>query len=66
MNTKDLKNGDRIRIWLEDSVEPSGGLWSYGYVREVVIRKLIYVQDYTREDLENEVETFEGYKIEKL
>jgi hypothetical protein len=22
----------RVRIWLEDSVEPEGGFWSYGIV----------------------------------
>lgn len=66
MKTENLTNGDRIRIWLEDSVEPEGGTWCYGYVREAVVRKLIFVEDNRPEDFENGIDTFNGYKIEKL
>jgi hypothetical protein len=66
MKTENLTNGDRIRIWLEDSVEPEGGTWCYGYVREAVVRKLIFVEDNRPEDFENEIDTFNGYQIEKL
>ena len=66
MKTENLTNGDRIRIWLEDSVEPEGGTWCYGYVREAVVRKLIFVEDNRPEDFENEIDTFNRYQIEKL
>ena len=33
---KNYKDGDRIRIWLEDSMEPGGGLWCYATIKEVV------------------------------
>ncbi len=66
MKTENLTNGDRIRIWLEDSVDTKGGTWCYGYVREAVVRKLIFVEDNRPEDFENEIDTFNGYQIEKL
>jgi len=66
MKTENLTNGDRIRIWLEDSVEPEGGIWVYGNAREVIIRRLIFVEDGRREDIDNEINSFINYKIEKL
>jgi hypothetical protein len=64
---KKFKDGDRIKIWCEDSVEPKGGYWSTGIIKKVVIEKLIYVEDGSKKiDLESTIESFEGYKIEKL
>jgi len=58
----------KYRIWIEDSVEPEGGFWSYcfdngdGYLRQEGF-------DYTGK--EDELDTLNqyyewGYKIEKL
>ncbi len=66
MKTEKLTNGDRIRIWLEDSQEPEGGIWVYGNAREVIIRRLIFVEDGWPEDIDNEINSFINYKIEKL
>jgi hypothetical protein len=66
MKTENLTNGDRIRIWLEDSQEPEGGIWVYGNAREVIIRRLIFVEDGRPEDIDNEINSFINYKIEKL
>ena len=30
-----MKANDNVRIWIEDSVEPEGGFWSYGFIDEV-------------------------------
>lgn len=61
------QDGDRIRIWCVDNVEPEGGYWSVGTVKKVIIEKLIYLEDGQKNiDLENTVESFEGYQIEKL
>jgi hypothetical protein len=59
---------NRYRIWLEDSVEPEGGIWCYcfeddkGYLRE---------ESYDYTNKEDELDTLQqyiewGYKIEKL
>jgi len=63
---ENYKNGDRIRIWLEDSMESEGGTWCYGKIEEIKIIKKIFVQDGFKLDPENEIEDFKGYKIEKL
>jgi hypothetical protein len=64
---KQYKHGDRIRIWCVDTVEPEGGFWSEGTIQKVVIEKLIYVEDGSKEiDLQSTIESFEGYKIEKI
>ena len=33
----EYKDGDKIRIWLEDTVEPDGGSWCYGKIEEIKI-----------------------------
>jgi hypothetical protein len=63
---ENYKDGDRIRIWLEDSMETEGGTWCYGKIEEIKIIKKIFVQDGFKLDFENEIEDFKGYKIEKL
>lgn len=30
-----MKANDNVRMWIEDSVEPEGGFWSYGFIDEV-------------------------------
>ena len=68
MNKHDaqINAGDRLRIWLEDTQEPEGGIWVYGNAREVIIRRLIFVEDGRPEDIENDINSFKNYKIEKL
>lgn len=63
---ENYKDGDRIRIWLEDKVEPEGGFWSYATIKEVVTTRMLVISDDCPTDLTNEVEDLEGYKIEKL
>lgn len=63
---ENYKDGDRIRIWLEDNMESEGGTWCYGKIEEIKIIKKIFVQDGFELDPENEIEDFKGYKIEKL
>lgn len=63
---ENYKDGDKIRIWLEDSMETEGGTWCYGKIEEIKIIKKIFVQDGFKLDHENEIEDFKGYKIEKL
>ncbi len=65
---ENYKDGDRIRIWLEDKMEPEGGTWCYGKIEEIKIIKKIFVQDGFKLDPENEIKDFEyfNYKIEKL
>lgn len=63
---ENYKDGDRIRIWLEDSMETEGGTWCYGKIEEIKIIKKIFVQDGFELDPENEIKDFVGYKIEKL
>lgn len=63
---ENYKDGDKIRIWLEDSMETKGGTWCYGKIEEIKIIKKIFVQDGFKIDPENEIKDFKGYKIEKL
>ncbi len=63
---ENYKDGDRIRIWLEDSMESEGGTWCYGKIEEIKIIKKIFVQDGFKLDPQNEIKDFKGYKIEKL
>jgi hypothetical protein len=63
---ENYKDGDKIRIWLEDSMESEGGTWCYGKIEEIKIIKKIFVQDGFQLDPENEIKDFVGYKIEKL
>jgi len=63
---ENYKDGDKIRIWLEDSMESEGGTWCYGKIEEIKIIKKIFVQDGFKLDPKNEIEDFVGYKIEKL
>ena len=57
---ENYKDGDRIRIWLEDSMESEGGTWCYGKIEEIKIIKKIFVQDGFKLDPENEIEDFKG------
>lgn len=55
----------RVRIWLEDEVQPQGGIWCYGYVNE----QGLFCPDINdhpedRDTIEQYLEW--GYKIEKL
>lgn len=59
-------NGDKIRIWIEDIMEPDGGTWCYGKIEEIKIIKKIFVADGFPLDPENEINDFKDYKIEKL
>ena len=63
-----FKQGDELRIWLEDSVEPEGGFWDYGFIDEVgMFRQNDF--DYTgKEDELDLVEQYIkwGYKVEKI
>lgn len=63
----------RVRIWLEDSVEPQGGTWITGTVKDVeytVIIKEAFVPDegYIDYDELDSLKSFRewGYKIEEL
>ena len=60
------QDGDKIRIWLEDSMEKDGGNWCYGKIEEIRIVKKIFVEDGRLLDPENDIEDFKNYKIEKL
>jgi len=62
----EFNNGDKIRIWLEDNLEPEGGFWCYGKIEEVKIIKKIFVEDGFPFDIENDIEEFNNYKIEKI
>jgi hypothetical protein len=63
----------RVRIWLEDSVEPQGGKWITGTVKDVeytVTIKEAFVPDEGYRDYD-ELDTLKsykkwGYKIEEL
>jgi len=37
---ENYKDGDRIRIWIEDKMELEGGFWSYATIKEVVTIQL--------------------------
>lgn len=55
-----------VRIWLEDTVEPNGGVWCYGIVNE----KGYFVENNSKEN-ESELDFIEryiewGYKVEYL
>lgn len=63
---KNYKDGDRIRIWIEDKMEPDGGFWSYATIKEIVITQKLVISDDCPTDLTNEVEDLEGYKVEKI
>ena len=63
---ENYKDGDKIRIWLEDRVEPEGGFWIYGKIEEIKIIKKIFVENGFPLDIENDIEDFKGYKIEKV
>jgi hypothetical protein len=60
------QDGDKIRIWLEDSMEKDGGAWCYGKIEEIRIVKKIFVEDGRPLDPENDIEDFKNYKIEKI
>lgn len=60
------QDGDKIRIWIEDSMEQDGGTWCYGKIEEIRIVKKIFVVDGWPLDPENDIEDFKNYKIEKL
>jgi hypothetical protein len=36
---ENYKDGDKIRIWLEDNMESEGGTWCYGKIEEIKIIK---------------------------
>lgn len=63
-----MKANDKVRMWIEDSIEPEGGFWSYGFIDEVgMFRQNDF--DYTgKEDELDLVEQYIkwGYKIEKI
>lgn len=62
---KNYKDGDRIRIWIEDSVKPEGGTWCYGKIEEIKIVKIIFApDDYPFE--KTDLKEFKRYKIEKI
>ena len=63
---KNYKDGDRIRIWIEDSMEPEGGFWSYATIKEIVTIQKLVISDDCPTDLTNEVKDLEGFKVEKL
>lgn len=63
---ENYKDGDRIRIWIEDSMEKEGGFWSYATIKEIVTITKLVISDDCPTDLSNEVKDLEGYKIEKL
>lgn len=62
----EYKDGDQIRIWIEDSIEPEGGTWCYGIIEKVRIIKKIFVEDGRPFDIENDIEDFKHYKIERI
>ena len=66
INMENYKDGDRIRIWLEDSMEPGGGLWCYATIKEVVTITKLVISDDCPTDLTNEVQDLEGFKVEKI
>jgi hypothetical protein len=63
---ENYKDGDRIRIWIEDKMELEGGFWSYATIKEVVTIHKLVISDDCPTDLTNEVEDLEGYKVEKI
>lgn len=63
----------KVRIWLEDSVEPQGGTWVTGTVKDVeytVTIKEAFVPDEGYSDVEelDSINSYKewGYKIEEL
>lgn len=44
-NGKAIHEGTKIRVWLEDSVEPEGGFWWYATVKPCLTDKLFVFQD---------------------
>jgi hypothetical protein len=60
------QDGDKIRIWIEDSMERDGGSWCYGKIEEIKIIKKIFVPDGWPLDPDNDIEDFKNYKIEKI
>ena len=64
---------DRVRIWLEDEMEPGGGSWCYGTLKtmsQTKVLPLAFIADGSKESLE-ELDTISwyignGYKIEKI
>ncbi len=63
---ENYKDGDRIRIWIEDKMELEGGFWSYATIKEVVTIHKLVISDDCPTDLTNEVEDLEGYQVEKI
>lgn len=61
-----FNHGDRIRIWCEDNMESEGGSWCYGQIEEIKIIKKIFIADGYPINIEDEIENYNGYKIEKL
>lgn len=66
INMENYKDGDRIRIWIEDSMKAEGGFWSYATIKEIVITQKLVISDDCPTDLTNEVEDLKGYKVEKI
>lgn len=63
---ENYKDGDKIRIWIEDSMEQDGGFWCYGKIEEIKIIKKIFVEDGLPLDIENDIKYLKKYKIEKI
>ena len=63
-----MKKFDKVKIWLEDEVEPEGCFWCYGFLDEGLnFRQSGY--DYTNkeDELDNIYQYIKwGYKVEKI
>jgi hypothetical protein len=65
--------GDRVRVWLEDSMEPEGGSFAYGTlhtVSETKFKPLAFIEDGFKGKMED-LDTISffignGYKVDKI
>jgi len=63
-----MKTGTKLRIWLEDLVQPEGGIWCYG---EVDDDGMFRENNFDHTDKEDDLDTPEqfiewGYIVEEI
>jgi hypothetical protein len=63
-----MKKFDKIRIWIEDSVEPEGGFWCNGYLdKDLNFRQFNYDYKGKEDELDSIYQYIKwGYKIQKV
>lgn len=66
---KNLKDGDKLHIWIEDSVEPEGGFWWKTTVKVHYKFKCLYQDGFNynkSDDFPKKAIEFTNYKIKYL